>query len=133
MSPFDPLLPLLAAAQRTGPTVWGSVSQIDVTFTTGLKVPLLVAGAIGAVPSQADPGDFDPTRLQARMIQFLAAGPKSATQMKSHTNGRMYDSPGGINELIELGIVEKKFTKLRLTEIGEAIAVEIGDEEQEAE
>lgn len=130
-SPFDPLLPLLATAQRIPRTAWGSIARLDVVFDTGDKIPLRVDVVLDARPVRSDPADFDPTPLQVKILRHLAEGPKSPKQIRERTNGRMYD-PRGIMELCEVGLVEKRAAKFQLTEpVGESFAAGLTEDDEE--
>lgn len=102
---------------------------------TGQKVGMLMLFPGGPVEvassSSYDPGDFDPSPLQIKILRHLTEGPKSPKQIRERTKGRMYD-PRGIMELVEVGLVEKRTAKFQLTEpIGESFAAELTDEESQ--
>ena len=131
-SPFDPLMPILTAAQKVGPTVWGPIVQLEFIFSTGVKIPVEI-GRVSLVQTAivALPDDLDPNTVQIKIIRYLHTGAKSPKQMKYHTANHMYDVPGGIDELIGVGWVVKKYGKFKLSPSGEVVAAELGDDEEE--
>lgn len=138
-SPFDQLLPVLAAAQKLGVTPWGWTLQIEFTFANGssvTKVPMPVLPTLAAPQDSTsaprfDPHDFDPTPLQSRILRYLLTGPKSSTQLRNHTSGHMYDANGGMADLIAVGLVEKILGKCKLTPFGEEFAAAQTDEDEQ--
>ena len=132
MTPLVPWDFALALLRHHGipPYIKPTVIRIGLSDGRCLTTPLFepVAEFAGAKPISLD--DFDPSALQLRIMRLLQAGPKSATQIKNHTSGHMYDAVGGIGELVTLGLVEKKLGKFRLTDVGIEMAREIGEDEQ---
>jgi hypothetical protein len=118
-SPLDWLLPLMAAAQRSG---MGWPTHIDVTFSLGGKVSAPIAPAMPIAASSAP--DLAP--LQIKIMAYLNSGPKRPAQVREKTAGRLYE-PRGINELIDLGLVEKLSGKFRLTDLGSRVADDIDE------
>jgi hypothetical protein len=124
-SPFDALTPILRAAQKVGPTAWGPITHVEITFAGGTKIPFEVGKLWASEPKD----EFEPNAAQRKMLRFLIAGPKSPTQLRNHVGAHLYDAVGGIAELTEVGWVSKKLGKFQLSDVGKVVAAELGDEE----
>jgi hypothetical protein len=131
-STFDFLLPIIRAAQKVGRTPLGLLVAIDFTHDTGAKV-CVPLGLVGLVPAHASHGDveFEPNPLQIKILRFLEPGTKSTKQVRQHVGAHMYDAIGGMDDIVDIGWVTKKLQKYSLTDVGRAIAADLGDDDSE--
>src|SRR5262245_46813999 len=128
-SPFAPLEGLLQAAQQVGPTVWGPVTKVEVTFSTGVSIPFDV-GRIMPIAAPEQTHRFEPSSMQRKILSVLADGAKNAKQLKLLVgNNHLYDAEGGVDDLVAIGWVSKSLGKYALTPAGEDVAKKIGDDD----
>lgn len=128
-TPFDALLPLLVAAQRT----WGWPVSIEVTFSGGMKVSAPVAPAPPVAHHEEGIPDLS-DKQKAIVKALLAHGPlkgDALAQKTGYKNRETLSPNRGLKELKGWGlVVVEDEGGYALTDLGEEVASRVSEEEE---
>ena len=132
-----PAFPALEALRSTAADVSlvlydvAPLSEITLAYSDGRKIRLPCHVRMHPRPAAFEEPAFTPSPVQRRILTALASGPKTATQLRAmpRIGPHLYDKPrGGMHELRDRGAVDRIDGKFTLTEYGEELEEEFGDE-----
>lgn len=130
--PSGPMLPLpsreiyaYVASRGHNPSHRLRICVRDADTGEELFRELLTPAAISqpvAIAPETTPDDPEPSAVQRTIVEMLLDGAKWPKILRERLKTHLYDRKGGIQDLLDIGIVEKTGGKYALTDAGREYA-----------